>query len=238
MIQILASLLAYILPCYVNNENCGMILTRIKNKRSSLNIFWYRLIPATIDFPLSTIEIHLIAIIIFLCYFLCIIHKLQFQLLFYNEWVRIIIMKMINQTPKRHILIKLVNSNNISTALRKMNRLIKNNISALPQKNFKIKNWYNNNQCNNRSQIRTQSATILSSSQISRYEYYHFSILEYWYWINFLKILWLHFHSRLTRKVNWLLSFHYHHHCQINASCSRVSSRNSFLFLSVCPYEL
>lgn len=76
MIQILASLLAYILPCYVNNENCGMILTRIKNKRSSLNIFWYRLIPATIDFPLSTIEIHLIAIIIFLCYFLCIIHKL------------------------------------------------------------------------------------------------------------------------------------------------------------------
>lgn len=84
-------------------------------------------------------------------------------MLFYNEWVRIIIMKMINQTPKRHILIKLVNSNNISTALRKMNRLIKNNISALPQKNFKIKTGTIITSATTGVKSGLRSATILSS---------------------------------------------------------------------------
>ncbi len=52
-------------PFTIIMKTCGMILTRIKNKSSSLNIFGYRLIHATIDFPFSTIEIHLITIIIF-----------------------------------------------------------------------------------------------------------------------------------------------------------------------------
>ncbi len=142
-------------------------------------------------------------------------------------------MKMINQTPKRHILIKLVNSNNISAALRKMNRLIKNIISALPQKNFKIKNWYNNNQCNN-SGVKSgfKSATLQLYCHPS---YYDMNITIFPFQNTgtgpiLLKILWLHFHSRLTRKVNWLLSFYYyHHHCQ-NVSCSRVSLLLSLLY--------